>query len=109
MSVNEAANKTPSSTVAPVRRRFPQEVSILVVLLGISLLFEVLGWPFKGQSFLFNADRVSIIFLQTAVVGIIAVGVAQTIITGGVDLSSGSVVGATAMISASLAQVATAR
>lgn len=109
MSANEIANKAPGTTVPPVRRRIPQEVSILVVLLGIGLLFEALGWPFKGQSFLLNTDRLSIIFLQTAVVGIIAVGVAQTIITGGVDLSSGSVVGATAMIAASLAQVSTAR
>jgi inositol transport system permease protein len=39
-----------------------------------------------------------------AVIGIIAVGVTQVIITGGVDLSSGSVVGVTAMMAASLAQ-----
>jgi inositol transport system permease protein len=109
MSVNEALGKSSGSAGVKPRKRIPQEVSILIVLAGISLLFELLGWPFKGQSFLLNADRLSIIFLQTAVVGIIAVGVAQTIITGGVDLSSGSVVGATAMISASLAQVATAR
>ena len=38
------------------------------------------------------------------VIGIIAVGVTQVIITGGVDLSSGSVVAITAMVAASLAQ-----
>ncbi len=106
MSANEAASKV---AVAPTRRRLPQEVSILVVLIGISLLFEVLGWAFKGQSFLFNVQRLSIIFVQIAVYGIIAIGVAQTIITGGVDLSSGSVVGATAMLAASVAQASTAR
>ena len=42
--------------------------------------------------------------LQVSVIGIIAVGVTQVIITGGIDLSSGSVVGMTAMIAASLAQ-----
>ena len=42
--------------------------------------------------------------LQASVIGIIAVGVTQVIITGGIDLSSGSVVGLTAMIAASLAQ-----
>ena len=42
--------------------------------------------------------------LQVSVIGIIAVGVTQVIITGGVDLSSGSVVGLTAMVAASLAQ-----
>ena len=43
--------------------------------------------------------------LQVSVVGIIAVGMTQVIITGGIDLSSGSVVGATAMIAMSFAQV----
>src|ERR1700744_1414834 len=109
MSANEAAGKSLGAGGRLVKRRIPQEISILVVLLGISLVFELIGWPLKGQSFLLNVDRLSIIFLQTSVVGIIAIGVAQTIITGGVDLSSGSVVGATAMITASFAQVATAR
>ena len=41
-----------------------------------------------------------------SIVGIIALGVTQVIITGGIDLSSGSVVGLTAMIAMSFAQVA---
>ena len=41
-----------------------------------------------------------------AIVGIIAIGVTQVIIIGGIDLSSGSVVGATAMIAMSFAQTA---
>ena len=40
-----------------------------------------------------------------SVIGIIAVGVNMVIITSGIDLSSGSVVAATAVVSASLAQV----
>jgi inositol transport system permease protein len=39
-----------------------------------------------------------------SVIGIIAVGVTQVIITGGIDLSSGSVLALTAMVAASLAQ-----
>jgi len=89
------------------RRRLPQEVSILLVLLGIALVFEVLGWIFIGQSFLANPQRLTIMILQVSVIGIIAVGVTQVIITGGIDLSSGSVVGMTAMIAASFAQSST--
>jgi inositol transport system permease protein len=74
------------------------------VLVGIALAFEVLGWIFVGQSFLLNKQRLMVIILQVSVIGIIAVGVTQVIITGGIDLSSGSVVGMTAMIAASLAQ-----
>ncbi|MCM2474287.1 ABC transporter permease [Rhizobium sp. CG5] len=89
------------------RRRIPPEANILLVLIGIALIYEILGWVFVGQSFLFNQQRLTIMILQVSVIGIIAVGVTQVIITGGIDLSSGSVVGMTAMFSASLAQAST--
>jgi ribose transport system permease protein len=85
-------------------RRLPPEFTILVVLVGIALVFEILGWYVVGESFLANKQRLSIIVLQVAVTGIIAVGVTQVIITGGVDLSSGSMVGFIAMVAASFAQ-----
>jgi inositol transport system permease protein len=94
-------------SVVAGRRTRPAELNILLGLVGIALVFEVLGWIFQGQSFLFNAQRLSIMILQVSVVGIIAVGVTQVIITGGIDLSSGSIVGATAMIAMSFAQVST--
>jgi len=87
------------------RRQRPAELNVLIGLILIALVFEILGWIFQGQSFLFNFQRLSIILLQVSIIGIIAVGVTQVIITGGIDLSSGSVVGATAMIAMSLAQV----
>lgn len=92
-------------TAAPARaRRWPPEVSILLVLVGLALTFELLGWILVGQSFLGNQQRLTVMILQVSVIGIIAVGVTQVIITGGVDLSSGSVVGVAAMVAASLAQ-----
>ena len=101
---------TDHTTSAPIaqsamrRRRWPQEMSILLVLAGVALLFEVLGWFVQGQSFLANVSRLQIVILQVSVIGIIAVGVTQVIITGGIDLSSGSVVAATAMVAATFAQ-----
>ena len=94
-------------SAAKPQRRLPPEANILLVLVGISLVFEILGWMTQGQSFLGNAQRLSIMILQVSVIGIIAVGVTQIIISGGIDLSSGSIVGATAMIAMSLAQVGT--
>nr|WP_080803891.1 ABC transporter permease [Agrobacterium tumefaciens] len=94
-----------SALDAPARRRLPSELTILLVLVGISLTFELLGWILQGQSFLGNTQRLSIMILQVSVIGIIAIGVTQVIISDGIDLSSGSIVGATAMISMSLAQV----
>ncbi|MGN7869079.1 ABC transporter permease [Paracoccus sp. 22332] len=90
--------------VKPRRRSLPQELNILLVLVAVALVFEFLGWIFQGQSFLMNSRRLTIMILQVSVVGIIAIGVTQVIITGGIDLSSGSVVAMTAMITMSVAQ-----
>ena len=86
------------------KKPLPPELSILAVLVGISVMFEILGWMFVGQSFLMNMSRIQIIVLQVSVIGIIAIGVTMVIITGGIDLSSGSVVAMTAMIAATFAQ-----
>jgi len=96
----------PVDAPAAPRRRLPPELSILGVMIGMMLLFEALGWIFVGQSFIANPLRLKIMILQEAIIGIIAVGVTQIIIMGGIDLSSGSLVGMTAMIAASLAQTA---
>ena len=79
------------------------------------MVFEVLN-RINGTSFLFNMrdnmpglfnqQRLDIMILQVAITGVIALGVTQVIILGGIDLSSGSVVGATAMITMSFAQTA---
>jgi inositol transport system permease protein len=107
VAIETASNPAaPNEPMRAARRRLPPELSILGVMIGIMLLFEVLGWIFVGQSFLFNPLRLKIMILQEAVIGIIAVGVTQTIIMAGIDLSSGSLVGLSAMLAASFAQSA---
>lgn len=96
------------------KRDWPGEVNVFAALVIMVLIFEALGWIFANDSFLFNTrpdvdtlfnnQRLSAIFVQLAVQGIIAVGVTMVIISGGIDLSSGSVLGATAMIAMSFAQ-----
>jgi inositol transport system permease protein len=97
-----ADQPAPAARAAP--RRWPPEAGIVLVLVAIALVFELCGWIFVGQSFLANPQRLVVMILQVSVIGIIAVGVTQVIITGGIDLSSGSVVALTAMVAASLAQ-----
>jgi inositol transport system permease protein len=97
------------------RRVWPPEAGVFIALILIVIVFEVLGRLMMGDSFLFNTrenvegifnqQRLQIIVLQVSIIGIIALGVTQVILTGGIDLSSGSVVGATAMIAMSFAQV----
>jgi inositol transport system permease protein len=99
------------------KRRWPNEMNVFLALIAIVLIFEGLGYALMGQSFLFdsgdrfdsifNEQRLKIIILQVAIVGIIALGSTQVIICGGIDLSPGSVVGVTAMVAMSFAQVST--
>lgn len=99
----------------PTKRTRAPEWNVFGALVLIVIVFEVLN-RLQGGSFLFNMrdnvdalfneQRLDIMILQVAIVGIIALGVTQVIIIGGIDLSSGSVVGATAMIVMSFAQTA---
>ncbi len=103
-------------TYDPAKKARPPELNVLMALVLITAAFELIGRVFMGDSFLFNTrdtvdtilnwQRLNIIVLQVSIVGIIALGVTQVIISGGIDLSSGSVVGATAMIAMSFAQTA---
>jgi len=99
------------------KRSWPNELNIFFALILIVAIFEAMGQllPYmNGQSFLFdtrdrfdsifNEARLRIIILQVAIIGIIALGVTQVIIAGGIDLSSGPLVGAAAMIVMSFAQ-----
>ena len=90
-------------------RRFTHDAGIFLVLVGIAALFEAIGWSVRGTSFLFNGQRLLVMVLQVSIVGLLAIGVTQVILTGGIDLSSGSVVALSAMIAASLAQTPNAR
>lgn len=103
-------------TYDPAKKARPPELNVFMALVMITLAFELIGRLFMGDSFLFNTrddvdaifnwQRLNIIILQVSIVGIISLGVTQVIISGGIDLSSGSVVGATAMIVMSFAQTA---
>jgi len=103
-------------TYDPAKKARPPELNVLLALVLITTTFETIGRVFLGDSFLFNTrdnvdaifnwQRLNIIILQVSIVGIIALGVTQVIISGGIDLSSGSIVGATAMVTMSFAQTA---
>lgn len=86
------------------QRQGHPDLGILLVLVGVAALFEILGWAVTGESFVFNGQRLFIIVLQMAIVGIMAIAVTQIIIMGGIDLSGGSIVGFAGLVAASLAQ-----
>jgi len=117
--MSQTPHGTGGLTFDKSKKQWPNELNVFGALILIIVIFEVLGQvlPYmNGQSLLFdtrgrfdsifNEQRLRIIIVQVAIIGIIALGVTQVIITAGIDLSSGSVVGATAMIAMSFAQVA---
>ncbi len=115
--MTDTSHGTGGLTFDQTKRSWPNELNILFALFVIIAIFEVLGQvlPYMNdQSFLFdtkdrfgsifNEARLQIIILQVAIIGIIALGVTQVIITAGIDLSSGPLVAATAMIVMSFGQ-----
>lgn len=102
--MNAILENKPATAPVKSRRRFPTELSIFLVLIGIGLVFEIFGWIVRDQSFLMNSQRLVLMILQVSIIGLLAIGVTQVIITTGIDLSSGSVLALSAMIAASLAQ-----
>ncbi|SDU91768.1 ABC transporter permease [Pseudomonas mucidolens] len=100
----QSGEKKPDMASSKRRRRLPTELSIFLVLIGIGLVFELFGWIVRDQSFLMNSQRLVLMILQVSIIGLLAIGVTQVIITTGIDLSSGSVLALSAMIAASLAQ-----
>jgi inositol transport system permease protein len=115
--MSDTSHGTGGLTFDKTKRSWPNEMNVLFALIIIIVVFEILGQalPYmKDQSFLFdtrgrfdsifNEARLKIIILQVAIIGIIALGVTQVIITAGIDLSSGPLVAATAMIAMSFGQ-----
>lgn len=63
-----------------LRHRLPKDTGIFIVMLVIALTFEIAGWYVRDQSFLLNTNRLILIVLQVAIIGIIAVGVTQSLL-----------------------------
>src|ERR1700730_9303120 len=82
------------------------QISRVLSKYGIFLIFAVmvLGASILSPAFLSSTNLINIV-RQMSIVGLIALGVTGIIVSAGIDLSSGSVVGLTAVVAASLAQM----
>src|SRR5512141_1896341 len=79
------------------RRQWLARFGIVLALLGFSAVLGVLRPQFLTAANLVNVAR------QISLNGILAVGVTYVLLTGGVDLSLGSVVALTGVVAASFA------
>jgi inositol transport system permease protein len=100
--------ENPGVTTADKVRNGQQSTQLLAGIFskyGIFLIFAVmvLAASILSPAFLSSTNLINIV-RQMSVVGLIALGVTGVIVSGGIDLSSGSVVGLTAVVAASLAQ-----
>jgi len=98
----------PVVTTANKARNGQQGAQLLASIFskyGIFLIFAVmiLAASILSPAFLSGTNLINIV-RQMSIVGLIALGVTGVIVSAGIDLSSGSVVGLTAVVAASLAQ-----
>jgi len=83
----------PFATVEPLRQRlFPNHEWALLIL----LLVEVMIFSFAGENFFSRSNGLEIIRLSVEI-GLLALALTPVIITGGIDLSVGSMMGLSAV------------
>jgi len=87
------------------RQQMSHTISRLFSKYGIFLIFAVMivVASLLSPAFVSSTNLINIV-CQMSIVGLIALGVTGIIVSAGIDLSSGSVVGLTAVVAASLAQ-----
>ena len=91
---------------AEKRQRVSHQISGVFSKYGIFLIFAVmvLVASMLSPAFVSTTNLINVV-RQMSIVGLIALGVTGVIVSAGIDLSSGSVVGLTAVVAASLAQM----
>ena len=75
---------------------FISKYAIILVLIALIAFFSIASKQFLTETNIFNILR------QVAVVGIVAVGMTMVLLTAGIDLSVGSIIGVTCVATAAL-------
>lgn len=81
-----------------MKRRIPNEVGILVVVLLVAAVLALMSPTFR------TLDNMQILLLNGAVIAFLALGQTFVLLTGGIDLSTGSNIALTGMAAALLMQ-----
>lgn len=87
---------TPASTAPSLNRDLSRQASVLIGCVALFTIFSVLTSSFYQPSNLID------IMLQSSINAVIAVGMTLVIITRGIDLSVGSMVGLSSMVASDL-------
>jgi len=102
----KASSFRATAIAAVARHATGDKLRALISQYGIFLIFGlmIIVASFLSPAFLTTTNIVNVI-RQMSIIGLIALGVTGVIVSGGIDLSSGSVVGAACVVAASLAQL----
>jgi inositol transport system permease protein len=100
-TVDRTTKAAPRASPAhlPALRGLLSKYGIFFIFAGMVILASFLSPAFLTLTNVTNVVR------QMSIIGLIALGVTGVIVSGGIDLSSGSVVGVSAVVAASLVQV----
>ncbi len=83
---------------------FLRKYAIVLILLGMVVILSLLTTTKEGVPTFLSPRNILNVIRQISIVAMIAMGVTMVIITGGIDLSSGSVVALATVVAASFAQ-----
>jgi len=83
-------------------RALLSRIGPLLGLMGVFLFFTVAVWIESGRNSFATWSTVQTVVVQSAIVGMAALGMTMIIISGGIDLSMGSTVALTSVVTAAL-------
>ncbi|HZE97311.1 MAG TPA: ABC transporter permease [Planctomycetota bacterium] len=83
-------------------RAWLARLSPLIGLAGVFLFFLIAVWSRTGRNIFATPGNLQTIALQSAIVGMAALGMTMIILSGGIDLSIGSTVALTSVVAACL-------
>ncbi len=75
-----------------------KNLGIFLILVSIMLITFLIGWLKEGETSFLEGGNLTVLLKRTSLFGVLSIGVAFVIITGGIDLSIGSVVGLTGVL-----------
>jgi ribose/xylose/arabinose/galactoside ABC-type transport system permease subunit len=81
-------------------RRTLDRAGTLVATAGVWCLFAALSYAVNGRNIFATWENTQNVLLQTAVVGVAALGATVVIVSGGIDLSCGSLIALTSVVAA---------
>lgn len=88
--MSQAIKPATSRAPAPFAALMPDAAKMHRLSALLTLLLLIAGFSLASQAF-FSVNNALTVLLQTSVIGLLGIGMTMVIITGGIDLSVGSV------------------